>query len=42
MAQCWATVRGVGGTCIENPDYAAARRGDRRSRSRGRDNWEWR
>jgi hypothetical protein len=39
MAQCWATVRGVGGTCIENPDIAWARR---YGNQRGRDNGDWR
>jgi hypothetical protein len=33
IAQCWATVSGVGGTCIENPDITWARYyGQQRSR----------
>jgi hypothetical protein len=39
MAQCWATVSGVGGTCIENPDYAWARR---YGNQRRRDDRQWR
>ena len=39
MAQCWATVSGVGGTCIENPDIAWARR---YGKQRSRDNGRWR
>jgi hypothetical protein len=44
FAQCVATVRGVGGSCIENPEYAWARRygNQRRGDQRYRDNWQWR
>lgn len=40
LAQCRATISGLGGTCIENPDIAWARW---YGKQRSRDNWQqWR